>query len=180
MTEPWAVVIGVGNEYRGDDGVGPAVARRLEDLRIPGVFVTVSEGEPTHLLDVWAGMDLAVVVDAILCGPGVPGQVRGIDFDMLRPPGAAASSHALGIQDALPLGRALGRLPGKIVVIAVDVGCIDPGVGLSEPVAAAVPRAIEAVVRELRRAEPTARPPDTAEGPAESVTSPLCTAPPPR
>lgn len=156
MTEPWAVVIGVGNEYRGDDGVGPAVAHRLEDCGIPGVAVTVSDGEPTSLLDIWTGVRLAVVIDAVRSEPAVPGRVRSTGVDLLPRPGGA-SSHSLGIQDALPLGRALGRLPGSIVVIAVDVACVDPGVGLSESVAAAVPLAAEAVVQELRRAEPTAR-----------------------
>ncbi|MEU2254977.1 hydrogenase maturation protease [Nocardia xishanensis] len=156
MSGPWAVVIGVGNEYRGDDGVGPAVAQRLENLGIPGVVVTVSDGEPTSLLDIWTGMDLAVVIDAVRSEPAVAGRVRSTGVDLLPHPGAA-SSHSLGIQDALPLGRALGRLPGSLVVIAVDVACLDPGAGLSEPVAAAVPLAAEAVVRELRRAAPTSR-----------------------
>lgn len=156
MSEPWAVIIGVGNEYRGDDGVGPAVAQRLETLGIPGVSVTVSDGEPTSLLEIWTGVELAVVVDAIRSEPAVAGRVRSIGVDVLPLPGAA-SSHSLGIQDALLLGRALGRLPGELVVIAVDVACLDSGVGLSEPVAAAVPLAAEAVLRELRRAAPTSR-----------------------
>ncbi|WP_406230345.1 hydrogenase maturation protease [Nocardia sp. NBC_01009] len=158
MTGPWAVVIGVGNEYRSDDGVGSAVASRIEKLGIPGVFVTISDGEPTSLLDIWAGVELAVVIDAVRCEPSVPGRVHRTDIDLPRQAGTAASSHTLGIHDALPLGRALGRLPGRIVVIAVDVACLELGVGLSEPVADAVPRAVDAVVRELRRAEPTTRP----------------------
>ncbi|MGW4093529.1 hydrogenase maturation protease [Nocardia sp. NPDC004750] len=152
MTEPRAVVVGVGNEYRGDDGIGPVVASRIEDLGIPGVLVAISDGEPTSLLDIWAGVDLAVVIDAVRCDPSVPGRVRRADIDLLRHAGAA-SSHSLGIRHALSLGRALGRLPRRTVVVAVDVVCLEPGVGLSEPVAAAVPRAAEAVVRELRRTE---------------------------
>ncbi|MFQ6328605.1 MULTISPECIES: hydrogenase maturation protease [unclassified Nocardia] len=158
MTGPWAVVIGVGNEYRSDDGVGSAVASRIEKLDIPGVFVTISDGEPTSLLDMWADVELAVLIDAVRCESSVPGRVRRTDIDLLRHAGTAASSHTLGIHDALPLGRALGRLPGRIVVIAVDVACLELGVGLSEPVADAVPRAVDAVVRELRRAEPATRP----------------------
>ncbi|WP_280492372.1 hydrogenase maturation protease [Nocardia asiatica] len=157
MTEPWAVVIGVGNDYRSDDGVGSAVALRIEELRIPGVLVTVSDGEPTSLLDAWDGVDLAVVIDAVRCEPSIPGRVRRTDIDLLRRAGTTASTHTLGIQDALPLGRALGRLPGAIVVIAVDVASLELGVGLSEPVAAAVPRAVTAVVGELRRGEPRHR-----------------------
>ncbi|WP_063053770.1 hydrogenase maturation protease [Nocardia arthritidis] len=157
MTEHWAAVIGVGNDYRSDDGVGSAVAREIERLDIPGVAVVLSDGEPTSLLEVWAGVELAIVIDAVRCASAVPGRVRRTDVDLLRCAGAAASSHALGVQDALPLGRALGRVPGRIVVIAVDAACLDVGVGLSEPVSAAVPRAVEAVMTELRRAKATRR-----------------------
>ncbi|MBF6223067.1 hydrogenase maturation protease [Nocardia abscessus] len=157
MTEPWAVVVGLGNEYRSDDAVGSIVASHIEKLDIPGVFVTISDGEPTSLLDIWAGVRLAVVIDAVRCEPSVPGRICRTDFGLLRRAGTAASSHTLGIQEALPLGRALGRVPGMIVVIAVEVASLEPGVGLSEPVAAAVPRAVEAVLTELRRAEPTTR-----------------------
>ncbi|MET9284696.1 hydrogenase maturation protease [Nocardia beijingensis] len=155
MTEHWAVVIGVGNAYRRDDGVGSAVALQIEKLDIPGVLVTLSDGEPMRVADLWAGMDLAVVIDAVRCEPSVPGRVRRGGIDLLRHTRTAASSHTLGIQDALPLGRAIGRVPGRIVVIAVDAACLDPGVGLSEPVAAAVPHAVETVRAELRRAAPT-------------------------
>ncbi|MGY2012092.1 hydrogenase maturation protease [Nocardia gipuzkoensis] len=157
MTKPWAVVIGVGNDYRSDDGVGSAVALQIEKLGIPGVLVSLSDGEPTTVVDIWADMDLAVVIDAVRCEPSIPGRVRRSDIDLLQHTGTVSSSHTLGIQDALPLGRALGRVPGRIVVIAVDAASLDLGVGLSEPVAAAVPHAVETVITELRRAEPTNR-----------------------
>lgn len=68
------VVIGVGNEYRRDDGVGPAAAREVGRSR-PGWRVLISDGEPTAMLDAWAGTRLAVVVDATV-GTGPPGAIR--------------------------------------------------------------------------------------------------------
>ena len=59
------VVIGVGNEFRRDDGAGPAVVARLRDLAPPGVRLVITDGEPTRLIDAWAGAALAVVVDAV-------------------------------------------------------------------------------------------------------------------
>ncbi|WP_433527492.1 hydrogenase maturation protease [Nocardia pseudovaccinii] len=148
---PQAVVIGVGNEYRSDDGIGPWVARDIEKLRLPGVLVTICDGEPTGLLDAWAGADLAVVVDAVLCEPCTPGRVWRTTVDALRGVTTATSSHALGIPDALPLGQVLGRVPRELVVIAVEAACLDLGVGLSEPVAAARPHVVQAVLAELSR-----------------------------
>ncbi|RDI55254.1 hydrogenase maturation protease [Nocardia mexicana] len=147
------VVIGVGNEYRHDDGIGPLVASQIERLGLPGVLATVCDGEPTGLLDAWADADLAVVVDAVLCDPSTPGRVWRTTVDALRGVTTATSSHALGIPDAVPLGRALGRVPRELVVIAVEAACLDLGAGLSDPVAAALPRVVEAVRAEVDRPE---------------------------
>ncbi len=171
MSRVRAVVIGVGNDFRSDDGIGPAVATAIEKLGLPGVSVTLCDGEPAGLLDVWADVELAIVVDAVLCEPCTPGRIWRTTVDALRGVTRAASSHALGIPDALPLGRALGRVPDELVVIAVEAACLDLGVGMSEPVAAAVPRVVDAVLTELARLGITgqvgaARPPAQQSDPA--------------
>ncbi len=56
-----AVVIGIGNPFRNDDGIGPAVAAQVEEQRLPGVRVVISDGEPAGLLEAWSGADLAVL-----------------------------------------------------------------------------------------------------------------------
>ncbi|MET7768324.1 hydrogenase maturation protease [Nocardia sp. NPDC005366] len=155
MTAPRAVVIGVGNEFRRDDGVGLVVASELAELGLADVVVTASDGELTELLDIWADAELAIVVDAVRCQPATPGRIRRTGVDALRAGQGSTSSHAFGIQDALALGRVLGAVPGALVVITVEAARVDFGVGLSEPVAAAVPRAVEAVLTELKRAERT-------------------------
>ncbi len=70
------VVIGVGNEFRRDDGAGPAVLARLRDLAPPGVRFVITDGEPTRLIEAWTGAALAVVVDAVRADPPHPGQVH--------------------------------------------------------------------------------------------------------
>lgn len=64
------VVVGVGNEFRRDDGAGPAVIARLRALQ-PGdeslshVTLALSDGEPGRMIDLWEGARLAVVIDAV-------------------------------------------------------------------------------------------------------------------
>ncbi|WP_158888143.1 hydrogenase maturation protease [Amycolatopsis anabasis] len=151
MNTARAVVIGVGNEYRHDDGIGIAVVDELRERDLPGVRVLVSDGEPAALLDAWTGVELAIVVDAVLCEPSTPGRIWRSIVDGLTPSAGAASSHALGIPDALRLGEALGRVPGELVVFAVEAADLDLGVGLSPPVSAALPEVIRAVLAELGR-----------------------------
>ena len=57
------MVIGVGNEFRRDDGAGPAVVAKLRDPAPPGVELVTIDGEPTRLIEAWTGAALAVVVD---------------------------------------------------------------------------------------------------------------------
>lgn len=65
-------MIGIGNELRCDDGIGPAVAAEIQRRKIPGVRVVLSHGEPIGLLDAWTGVRLAVVIDAVVCEPASP------------------------------------------------------------------------------------------------------------
>jgi len=43
---PAVVVIGVGNPYRRDDGIGRAVVTRLHRRHLPGVTLAECDGEP--------------------------------------------------------------------------------------------------------------------------------------
>jgi hydrogenase maturation protease len=154
------VVIGVGNEYRCDDGIGPALIAALEERRLPGVKLIVSDGEPARLIDDWADVPLAIVVDAVLCEPSAPGEFYRTDVPLHDPldhhhdPGLeshphSAGSHSLGIPDALRLAQAVDRLPQQLVVYAVEAADVGFGTELSAPVAAALPRLVDAVVGEL-------------------------------
>jgi hydrogenase maturation protease len=133
-----AIVIGVGNAYRSDDGVGVAVAERVRERR-PRLDVVTCEDEPSRLLDAWADADLALVVDAVSSG-AEPGTVHRFDATAAPVPGRVfrGSTHALGVGEAIELGRALGRLPGRVVVYGVEGARFGAGEGLSPQVEAAV------------------------------------------
>lgn len=137
------VVIGVGNEHRCDDGVGPAVAERVAGLGLVGVTVLRCPAEPTAILDGWAGADLAVVVDAAVGGP--PGRVQHRLLEDLAEP-RPVSSHDLNLTQTYRLGVALGRAPESVVVVAIDVADTGHGIGLSPAVSAALPEAVRTVV----------------------------------
>jgi hydrogenase maturation protease len=151
------VVVGVGGEYRRDDAVGLAVAAELAGAAPPGLAVHATDGEPTRLLEAWTGAALAILIDAVLvpdtpARPAVPGRVHRTDPAAATPATGTASSHGLGVPEAYALGRALDRLPARLVVYAVEVADVRPGLGLSPAVAAAVPGVVAAVLTECRDA----------------------------
>jgi hydrogenase maturation protease len=168
------LVAGVGNAMRRDDGAGLAVARRVRELGAPdGVEVRAAEGEPVGLLELWDGRDAVVLVDAMRSG-AAPGTVRRLDASAGPLPRwlrGSTSTHAVALAETVELARALGRLPPRVVVYAVEGERFDAGAGLSDGVAAAVERLGEAVLAEAAalaaapRGHPTAmaRPEEQAD-----------------
>jgi hydrogenase maturation protease len=147
------VVIGVGNEFRRDDGAGLAVVARLRG-RVPDtVLLLASDGEPAGLVEAWTGAALAVVVDAVRAEPAVPGRLHRLVLDPAAVPDAGnVSSHGLGLADAVGLGRALGRMPGRLILHAVEAADTSQGTGMTAAVAAAVAELARAVLADIRAA----------------------------
>jgi hydrogenase maturation protease len=145
------VLLGVGNAYRSDDGVGLVVAERVRPRVPAGVEVTLCEQEASRVIDAFEGADAAVIVDAVASG-GEPGELHRFDAAAAPVPARAfgSSTHAFGVGQAIELARALGKLPLAVVVIGVEGQRFAAGEGLSAPVEAAVESAAEAVLRELR------------------------------
>lgn len=140
---PASVVIGIGNTFRRDDGVGPAVAAEVARRGLPGTRVLDCVAEPTAILEAWEDAGRAVLIDA--AAGGHPGRVRQCRLGDLDEP-AALSSHDLSLRQTYELGRALGRSPDSVVVVSVDVADTGHGVGLTAPVRAALPEAVRVVL----------------------------------
>ena len=152
-TRPAVLVVGVGNPLRGDDGAGVEVARRVRDRAGDGFEVRELPGDPTGLLDVWLGREAVVLVDTMRSG-AAPGMVLRLDAS--HPPLPArhrhgrSSTHAAGLAETIELTRALGRLPARLIVYAVEGRRYEAGAGLSDELEAIVPTLVERVLREAR------------------------------
>jgi len=137
----------LGSRFRGDDAVGPVVADRL---RAAGACVLDCADEPTRLLGLWDGLDAVVVVDAVRSGApaGTVHRLDAGDGPLPRDLGLA-STHAMGIADALELGRALGRAPRRVVVLGIEGASFGMGEEMTPAVAAELDGLVAAVLREL-------------------------------
>ncbi|MFD8236657.1 hydrogenase maturation protease [Streptomyces sp. NPDC059696] len=151
------VVIGVGNEFRRDDGVGPAVAALLRERAenpafVPDTVVSDCDGDPARLIALWEGARLAVVVDAAQAHPGAAGRIHRIELDAERlGQPSTTSSHGLGLGEAVDLARVLGRLPERLVVYAVEGSDACVGTGLTPAVADVVEPLADSVENEILR-----------------------------
>ena len=129
-------MIGVGNAARGDDAAGLLAARAVGGIEL--------EGDPSALLELFDGLDAAVVVDAVRSGAAA-GTVRRFDAAAGPLPAtlrSSTSTHLVGIADAIELARVLGRLPGVLVVYAIEGERFDLGAPVSPAVAAALERVV--------------------------------------
>lgn len=144
----------MGNTILRDDGIGIYVAQAAAE-RFQRDDVTFDEASVggMRLLDVLGGYERIIMVDAIKTRDGKPGDVYRLHPDDLRVSLHAGSTHDLSLPGALALGRGLGLpLPGdeNFVIIAIEVeDVLTFGEECTPAVAAAIPRAVEAVLAEL-------------------------------
>jgi hydrogenase maturation protease len=149
------LVVGLGSSERGDDAVGPRVASAIASLHLPGVRVVEHE-DPTGLLDLWAGHEPVVVVDAVRSGqpPGTLHHLETGDGSAPLPRAAwsgtgQGGTHAFGVAAAVELARALHQLPDRLVIIGVEAAGFDYQAPLSAPVAKTLETAIARVLAVL-------------------------------
>ena len=145
-------VIGVGNRWRSDDAAGLHVARRLLEDGPAGADVLEREGEPAGLIEAFAGTEALVVVDAVSSG-SPPGTIHRVEAGEAALPAEVfgASTHLLGLAEAIELARALGRLPKRVVVYGIEGRVFEAGEQLSPEVEDAVERVAIAVREEVER-----------------------------
>jgi len=145
------LVAGLGNEYRSDDGAGPAVAAYVAD-RARSVVDTTVIGEPLDLLGKWDGVALCVIADATRSGapPGTVQVVDLVDLGALGDTDASAgvmSTHGMDLKRVLRLARVISGAPRRVVVVGIEGESFADGGGLSAAVAEAVATAGQLVLR---------------------------------
>lgn len=153
------LVAGIGNIFLGDDGFGPEVMRRVTGrFADPEVRVVDYGIAGMHLAyDLLDGWDALVLVDAVP-DQGAPGSLRVFEADHATLNGTPAlDAHGMDPATVFATLRALGGVAPRTVVVGCEVADLDEGIGLSDPVQAAIPHAVAAVesaVTMLRRPAP--------------------------
>jgi len=151
--QPSIVIIGVGNEYRSDDGAGIAVARRLRALFATGVTILEESGEGASLIEAWKGATWVMLVDAVRSG-APPGTIHRLDARAAPLPTGFFhySTHAFSVAEAVELARSLDQLPAHLIVYGIEGENFAAGVELSSPVNQAVEAVVERAAIEVRAA----------------------------
>ncbi len=153
------LVVGLGNPILTDDGVGVKVAYEVEKAIMAAsrddIDVIEASAGGLRLMELMIGYDRLVLIDAFSAANGrQPGRIHRLTFDDLRdisPTQHSASAHDTTFVTALEMGRTLGlKLPTMISIYGIEVEKIyDFGDEPTPEVAAAIPKAVAAVLSEL-------------------------------
>jgi hydrogenase maturation protease len=144
------LVIGLGNDDRGDDRSGLEVARALRRRLAGSARVEECVSGGVALLELWRDSDRVVVVDAVRSG-APPGTVHRLDPGGDLAPGfrTGTSTHGLSLGEVIGLARGLGRLPRHLVVYGIEGANFGVGDELTPSVAQGVKEATERITLEL-------------------------------
>jgi len=146
-----ALVLGIGNLLLSDEGVGALAAQELARCFQPLAGLAIVDGGTAgiELLNYLHGRQLLIIIDAVdngqpagtitrLCDAAVPAVFR-----------QRLSPHQLGLSDLLAAALLTNDLPQHLVLFGVSPGSLATGVGLTAPVAAALPELLARVTAEL-------------------------------
>jgi len=145
-------VIGLGNTILSDDGVGIYAAREVrrrlgESGRGDAADVVETEVGGFALMELMAGWDRVILMDATLFDGVEPGTVVRIDPQDLRTSLRIRSVHDIDLPTVLGLGGALGlEMPGEILIYGIQA---EDAFTLGETMTPVVGRALKGVVEEV-------------------------------
>lgn len=150
---PHTLVIGVGNRDRGDDAAGPLVADAVRAAHLePSVATTTIEGDLSDLALRWDHSQTVIIVDAAVTG--APAGTVHRDVELAAWGTRPISSHGMSLQDAIELGRNLGRLPAQLTVVGIEARSFehfdDPGSEVMSAVALVAAEIIDGLATTTR------------------------------
>jgi len=151
MSMPRILVAGIGNIFLGDDAFGVDTVQRLLRRPLPDYVRVVDYGIrgldlAYALLDDY---DMAILVDAVQRGES-PGTLYVLEPNLSEAADASQpvlmDAHGMNPMQVLAMVRAMGGRPRRVLVVGCEPATLgdelEGAMGLSDPVASAVDRAI--------------------------------------
>ena len=148
------LLIGIGNDYRGDDGAGLAICRELKKRELAGAQVIECASDGAALMEMLKTANRVILIDAVSSGASA-GTIYRFDALAEQIPlrFSFQSTHSLGVAEAIGLARALDQLPPYLVVYAIEGKNFTMGIGLSPEVEEAAQQVVELVIREVHETQ---------------------------
>lgn len=144
--KPDILIIGIGNPYRYDDGVGFFVIDQLDNFKNQALEILRVKPDGYSLLEIWKDRELVIMIDAAR-GIGPVGTIKHFDALKENIPSklSPVSSHSLSLPETIALGKTVNQLPKKLIIFAIEAGDLGYGTELSPEVEEAGLRAVREI-----------------------------------
>jgi hydrogenase maturation protease len=144
------IVVGLGNDFRNDDGAGLAALRMLRNRNTPGVDAVELRDDLTELLDHLRDVTSAYVIDAVQ-SESAPGTIHRIDSTKKRlsPADLPRSTHGISLGNLLDLARLQGEMPKKLVIYGIQGERFGYGTAMTPAVQDALSRVVDKICAEI-------------------------------
>jgi len=130
------LVVGIGNPFRGDDGIGLKALSILRTSCQSSVDFRILTGDIMRLLDLWQERPFVLIMDAVssdqlpsgtIIEARLPGELEQIRESLF-------SSHGFDLIHLLKLARVTNQLPDRLVFLGMVGTEWGIGNGFSSPV----------------------------------------------
>lgn len=126
------IIIGIGNEFRGDDAVGIIIARKLKK-DFPTLEIIEFQQTELDLIDYFKRFKSVVLIDAISSTESKKGTIEKFiidqDFEFSRL--NYFSSHSISLGEILGIAKIMNSLPNKLVIIGINASNFQMGTQIS-------------------------------------------------
>ncbi len=142
--------MGFGNLLLRDEGLGIHAVRALQERGLPEGVEAIDGGTSAiDILPFLEQVDLLIILDAV-AGREVPGTLyrmglADIGYEQQR----HMSLHDINVPVVLQLCEAMGKKPPETLIIGLQPAVIEEGLELSPEVAAALPRLVDFVLKQV-------------------------------
>ena len=149
------IILGVGNQILGDDGVGVQVSNELKKfVKDPDITIDEAITGGMNLLELILDFDKAIIIDAVKIQEGKNGEVKKIpleDFSTLH----SCNPHDVSLFEAIKMAKKMGqeKIPKEIIIIGILIEKIpcEFSEKLSPEIQKAVPKAITLILNEIKK-----------------------------
>lgn len=115
-------IIGVGNPFKGDDGIGLRLLEEIERKGLPEDVQTFDVGTNSlRVLHVLSDLDKAIILDAVHFG-GSPGEYTFFRPAEVKSLKESRGSHNIDLLEILELSKRLNEEPEEIVLMGIEPG----------------------------------------------------------
>ena len=151
MAESKMLVLGIGNSFRRDDGIGPAVVSHLiADADLEDIDILDGGTDGVSLLEYLKGYEKALIIDAVDMGMA-PGEIRVFSPDEARLIRAdALSTHGIGLAEVIGMLKIL-KIEVELRIIGIQAKDVTFGEGLSPEVSSKIETILELVKEEVTK-----------------------------